>query len=166
MATKTLVSLEEYLHTSFDGTDAEFVSGEVVERSMPDLNHTDVQQRFADIFGVLRRAGKVHPGAELRMRLAPELVRIPDYCAFRQKPTERVPTTPPFLAVEILSRDDRESDLTHKLAEYRDWGVEHIWVVDPNKRRLSVFDAAGLRSVDRFELREFDLVLTPTDLFD
>jgi len=34
MSTKVLMDVDEYLHTSFDGPDCEYLDGEVVERSM------------------------------------------------------------------------------------------------------------------------------------
>ena len=37
----------------------------------------------------------------------------------------------PFLAVEILTRDDRVKDLQEKIGDYLAFGVPFIWVVDP-----------------------------------
>ncbi len=166
MATTTLISVEEYLRTSFEGTDAEYVHGEVVERSMPDLYHSRGQQNLAEIFGPLRRKHNFDAGPELRLRLAPDVVRIPDYCVFREKQSERVPPSPPMVAVEILSPGDRPGDLGAKLAEYEEWGIEHIWVAEPGSRRMGVFAQSAIRYVDKLELPEFGLTITEADLFD
>ena len=37
MSTKALMSVEEYLRTSFDGSDCEYLDGEIVERNMGEL---------------------------------------------------------------------------------------------------------------------------------
>ena len=49
------------------------------------------------------------------------------FCILRN--LELVPTIPPFVAIEILSPDDRMTDVRNKLAEYRAWGVTHVWLV-------------------------------------
>ena len=36
-----LMDVEEYLRTSFDGSDCEYLDGEVVERNMGELPHGD-----------------------------------------------------------------------------------------------------------------------------
>jgi Uma2 family endonuclease len=38
---------------------------------------------------------------------------------YPKEPQERVPAAPPFVAIEILSPDDRMADVRDKLAEYR-----------------------------------------------
>jgi hypothetical protein len=43
MSTKVLMSVDEYLRTSFDGPDCEYLDGEIVERSVPEVPHADVQ---------------------------------------------------------------------------------------------------------------------------
>jgi Uma2 family endonuclease len=37
-----------------------------------------------------------------------------------------VPDTPPLIVVEILSPDDRLTEVREKLEEYRAWGVPHV----------------------------------------
>jgi hypothetical protein len=36
MDAKTAITVEQYLHTSFDNPDREYRAGEIVERSLPD----------------------------------------------------------------------------------------------------------------------------------
>src|SRR4026208_305377 len=43
MSTRVLMNVEEYLRTSFEGSDCEYLDGEVVERNMGELPHADVQ---------------------------------------------------------------------------------------------------------------------------
>src|SRR5215475_8210910 len=43
MSTKVLMGVDEYLRTSFEGPDCEYLDGEVVERNMGEMAHADVQ---------------------------------------------------------------------------------------------------------------------------
>lgn len=43
------------------------------------------------------------------------------------------------LAVEIVSSNDRYSDIQAKVALYQSHGVRLIWILDPNHRRVSVY---------------------------
>ena len=68
-------------------------------------------------------------------------------------------------SIEILSKDDRHSDLMQKLEEYRAWGVPNIWVIDPATRRFSIYTELGLQNVSSFTLAGYPFVFTPADLF-
>ena len=100
------------------------------------------------------------------MRLTDDLFRIPDLAVFAGGgPTDQVPTTPPLLVAEIVSPDDRWNDLLQKLEEYRIWGVEHIWMVEPELKRIHVYDNGSLTQVSRLELPQFAFAVTAADLF-
>jgi Uma2 family endonuclease len=87
------------------------------------------------------------------MRLAPDLYRIPDIAVFAEsKPDEPIPSRPPLVVIEIISPDDRDSEMLEELAEYQDWGVANIWVVDPQRRTLTAYEDGALRNVPRLTL--------------
>lgn len=65
----------------------------------------------------------------------------------------------------MLSPSDAHSALIRKLDDYRAWGAEHIWVIDPELRRLSIYRAEGLIHVEALELPELQIALIPADLF-
>jgi Uma2 family endonuclease len=46
---------------------------------------------------------------------------------------------PPRLAVEVLSPDDRARNVTGKITDYLDNGVDLVWLIDPEDRQLTVF---------------------------
>jgi Uma2 family endonuclease len=94
------------------------------------------------------------------------LVRIPDVAVYSEAPAEQFPERPPLVIVEILSPDDRMSAILDKCEEYRRWGVRHVWVADPVRRRFQVFDGVDLRTVPQLELPEASLTITPTEIFD
>ena len=55
--------------------------------------------------------------------------------AIGAEPEEQVFRTPPFLAIEILSKDDRASELQEKLDDYRDFRIPFVWIIDPRTKR-------------------------------
>jgi Uma2 family endonuclease len=165
MATKAQITAEQYLHMTFEH-DAEYVRGEIVERSMPDNVHSLIQFLILMEIGRLVRTHPLFPRPELRLRLEPRVFRIPDISVFSGRPPhENVPSTPPLLVIGILSKDDRHHDLMVKLEEYRVWGVPNIWVVDPLAKRLSLYTASGLQNVSSLALPDYPFELTPSVLF-
>jgi Uma2 family endonuclease len=165
MASRLQVAPEEYLATSFDGTDREYVRGEIVERSMPDYVHGRMQAKLLIRFGQLEASHHLFGCSETRMLLGPGLYRIPDVAVFAvTEPEERVPSQPPLVAVEIVSPDDRYSEMLEKLKEYQQWGVANIWVVDPHRRTLAAYEDEVLRTVPKLALSGYPFELS-ADLF-
>jgi Uma2 family endonuclease len=166
MAAKALISVEEYLRTSFDGPDREYVDGEIVERNRGELQHSAIQARLIEIFYELRKRQPLFAMPELRHKVKPSVYRIPDVAVFAgEKPAESVPTKPPMIAIEIISPDDRINDVLKKLDEYRQWGVQHCWVVDPYLPKLFVYSDAGLMQVQAFELESHLVRIAAADIF-
>jgi Uma2 family endonuclease len=159
MATTTAgISLEQFLAMPHDGPEPDFVDGEVVERSMPDWVHSGIQAELCVIF---RRTASLVVRPELRVWPEVNKSYIIDVCAYpsgQQMP--RFPTTPPIVAVEILSKDDRYTEINAKLDAYFKWGVAHIWLIDPWFPQLSVYDSQGLRRVSALDVPEFAIHIT------
>lgn len=166
MGAKTAISVEEYLRTSYPGLDREYRDGEVLERALPDRLHAYTQGALAALLFALRAQHKVFVYPELRLRVRPETYLIPDISLFYpEKPDQLVPHTPPFIAIEILSPDDRMSEVTTKLGEYRAFGVPHVWLVDPHGKRMYTCDA-GLAEVAELAIPELGLAVKPADIFE
>jgi Uma2 family endonuclease len=100
------------------------------------------------------------------MKVREGLYLIPDVAVFwPSAPALLVPDSPPLIAIEILSPDDRLTAVREKLQEYRAWGVPHVWLVDPHSRRLYTCDA-GLTEVNSFSIPELNVMLGPVEIFD
>jgi Uma2 family endonuclease len=165
MATKARITPDEYLHMSFE-CETEYVHGEIVERAMPTNMYSLIQFLILMEIGRLVQSHALFPRPELRLRLAPDLHRIPDTSVFaEQKPKDEAPSDPPLPMVEILSKDDRHHGLMEKLEEHRLWGVGNIWVVDPLLKRSAIYSETGLRYVQSLTLADYPLQLTPSALF-
>jgi Uma2 family endonuclease len=101
----------------------------------------------------------------VRHRLKDTRYRIPDVAVFEHEPSGQVPSDPTLVAIEILSPDDRVGYIMPKLEEYRQWGVRHIWLADPENRNFFTCKDAGLHQVNEFSLPEYGIVLTLADIF-
>ncbi|HTS76124.1 MAG TPA: Uma2 family endonuclease [Bryobacteraceae bacterium] len=140
MSSKLLMDVDEYLHTSFDGADREYLDGEVVERNMGELEHGDVQGTLTQLLRELRRKLGIRVAPEVRIRIGPTRYRIPDISVWRDDNIgTRIPSVPPFLAIEILSSDDRMNRMLQKIKEYLAIGVAFVWVIDPEDKSALIF---------------------------
>ena len=135
MPTSTLVPLSEYLRTSYH-PDRDWVDGEVRERNMGEGPHSVLQAFFIMFLGARRAEWGVRVLPEQRVQVSSNRFRIPDVCLVAQNgPFEVVVKIPPIVCIEILSWDDRMSDIQEKVEDYFAMGVKAVWVVDPRRRR-------------------------------
>jgi Uma2 family endonuclease len=56
--------------------------------------------------------------------------------------------TPPLIVIEILSRRDETCEVLEKLEEYADFGVSHIWLADPRRKKGFRFREGRLEEVE------------------
>jgi Uma2 family endonuclease len=167
MSAKTALGLEEYLATAYEGPDPEYVDGELMERARPDTLHAGTQANLAGQFWVLKKRFGVRPKTEQRLLLAPDKVRIADLAVFwPNEPANRFPDSPPLVIVEILSPTDPMDQVQQRLSEFVEWGVRHVWLVDPRRRFLYLFERTGLRSVPKLTVPELEVEFGPADIFD
>ena len=150
-----MVSVDEYLRTSFSDGDREYVDGRLVERNLGEVEHADAQSSF---LAYLRAHYKAFWAAvEVRVQVKPTRFRVPDVCLVAgPRPEGRVITTPPFLVIEVLSPDDRAGDLEEKIDDYLAFGVKYVWVVNPRTRRGYIHTAEGSREAKDGVLRTKD----------
>jgi Uma2 family endonuclease len=92
--------------------------------------------------------------------------RMVDFAVFLgARPGSRFAAEPPFVALEVVSPDDLFSPLMRRLEDYRRWGVPHVWLVDPELKRLSEYSEAGLLHFPALRLPEFDFEISAQELF-
>jgi Uma2 family endonuclease len=143
MGTTTLVSVEEYLRTSFPDADREYIDGRIVERNVGEVDHSDVQTAIAHYLRTHYKK-RVWAGVEVRVQVKKTRFRIPDVTVMLDaKPVERIIRQPPLVAVEVLSPDDRAGDLEEKINDYLAFGIPYVWIINPETRRAYIHTAAG-----------------------
>ena len=153
-STATLVSVEEYLRTSFQDGDREYVDGRIVERHIGERDHS---RTLGEVLCALHDPTRALAFPSQRIRVSPTRVRVPDVCVYLgAEPDEEVFNTPPFLVAEILSPDDRASSVQEKIDDYLRFGVRFVWVIDPRLQRGWVHTAEGSREAKDGVLRTAD----------
>lgn len=135
MSARVQMDVEEYLRTSFDGSDCEYLDGDIVERNMGELPHGDVQVNLAVLLRQLRRQLGIRVVTEIRIQIHSRRYRVADIAVWRDDNIGTgIPTVPPFLVIEILSPEDRMVRMLPKIQEYLSIGVEWVWVIDPEEK--------------------------------
>ena len=141
MSTAVLVPLAEYLGQTYH-PDCDYVEGVREGRNVGEMNHGDAQSG-------LNVYARTHcPGfwsvVEVRVQVKADRFRIPDVTIVRgRKPSERIFTTPPEVAVEVLSPDDRLASIQARIDDYLAFGVPCVWVIDPESRRAWIHTKDG-----------------------
>jgi Uma2 family endonuclease len=153
MDATTLVSVEEYLRTSFPDADREYVDGRIVERNVGEVDHSDLQTAVAHYLRTHYKK-RVWAGVEVRVQVKKNRFRIPDVTVMvGSKPADRIIRKPPAVAVEVLSPDDRAGDLEEKINDYLAFGIPYVWVINPETRRAFIHTPKGSREAKDGTLR-------------
>lgn len=140
-----LVSVEEYLNTSYD-PDVEFVDGVLVERNVGDWLHSLVQSNV--LFALRRKYPHRKVVPELRSSITGTCYRLPDVCVLHAAPKTKSLLDSAFLVVEVLAECDVMSAVIEKLKEYAGKGVENIWLIDPRLRLLYTYRPPTLVEIE------------------
>jgi Uma2 family endonuclease len=164
---RSQIGVEEYLDLVFDDRpEPDYVDGEVIERALPTPVHSQIQGLLAIFFAPLLTRIRLILMSGLRVQIEPRLFRVVDFTVYLDsRPEGRYATTPAYVAIEIVSPDDRHSELTERLEDYRRWGVPHVWLVDPQLKRVYEYTEAGLLQFPALRLPEFDFEISAQELF-
>jgi Uma2 family endonuclease len=150
--TEELWTVREYLRTSWS-PDREFVDGQIEERNLGEKEHSIIQRYLTFLFMLHRAEWRAEVFPELRTQTRATRFRVPDVLVVRAgEKFERYVTAPPLIAIEILSPEDTLRAMQSKAAEYRMFGVEHIWIIDPEPRLAYRYAGAALEEVLTGEL--------------
>jgi Uma2 family endonuclease len=138
-----VVPLEIYLSTTYR-PDCDWLDGELKERNLGESPHAIVQGFLAYIFRASANAWNIRSLPEQRVQTSSRHYRIADLCLVRREtPFEPIVRTPPLLCVEILSRDDRMTEIQERVEDYFAMGVRAVWVIDPRRRRAYLAQSDG-----------------------
>jgi Uma2 family endonuclease len=147
-----LWTVREYLSTSWS-PDREYVDGRIEERNLGEKEHSIIQRYLTVLFAIRRAEWGVEVYPELRTQIASRNFRVPDVLVVRAGESfERYLKHPPLVAIEILSPEDTLRAMQEKAAQYRTFGIENIWIVDPEPRLVYTYTSAGLEEVQTGEL--------------
>jgi Uma2 family endonuclease len=155
---KPLITADFLLRTPDLGR-CELVCGELIEMTPAGYEHGSILVNISTpLWTYVSRAGLGRvSGAETGFQIAhdPDTVRAPDVAFVA---AGRLPSPlpkgffpgPPDLAVEVISPDDRDNEVQAKVQSWLDAGCRVVWLVDPRRQTVQVFQ-------DRSEVRVFRL---------
>jgi Uma2 family endonuclease len=168
MASKTLLTLEQFERLPDDGMSHELDEGELLSMPPALTLHGIV---LTEIVFLLRRfSGRQKLGLVITgvgFRLAPDTVRAPDVSFIRAERVRALDLEQRFegapdLAVEVISPSESAADIAHKVRQYLRAGVEIVWVVYPRDCSVHVFEPSGSARI----LEAGDLLEAPAILPD
>jgi hypothetical protein len=146
-----MVPVSEYLGRTYD-PDCDYLEGVLRERNVGEISHSDAQTALT-VYARNKIRG-FWSGVEARVQLNQQRYRVPDVTIVRgAKPVGRILTTPPEVAVEVLSPDDRASDIQDKIDDYLAFGVACVWVIRTDTRRAWIHTTDGSREAKDGMLR-------------
>lgn len=146
---KTMTAVDLY-NMPDHGGHHELVKGELIPMSPASTLHGDIAMRLGSHmwnYATENNLGKVF-AAETGFILAqnPDTVRAPDvaFVAKERIPEEGVPETgfwaiAPDLVAEVVSPNDRQSEVQDKVTDYLASGVRLVWIVDPQTKTVMVY---------------------------
>ena len=109
------------------------------------------------------------PIMEQRVQVAETRFRIPDVTVLRADQTcEPIITKPPLILIEVLSKDDSLRSMRERVDDYLNFGVMHVWILDPASKRVYVCSQTGFQEPEQGTLvvPSTPIRLVLSELFD
>lgn len=150
-STTTLVTADEFSAMHHERP-SELIRGEVVEMTSPGSRHGKICSNVSYLLEVWSRRQSmpwvvISNDAGVQTSGFPESVRGPDVYAIRH---DRLPDgvlpdghmiVAPELCVEVMSPSDRWPEILSKVSEFLRAGVLEVWVIDPARRRVHLYQS-------------------------
>ena len=130
-----------------DDVRAELIDGEIYDMSAPQVAHQVLLgSLFNRLSEFIKRKGRqclplVAP-VDVQLDMDDKTMVQPDILVLcnRDKLKKRVIYGAPDMIIEILSKSSWKKDTFFKLGKYLDAGVREYWVVDPDRKKVVVYD--------------------------
>ncbi len=156
MQNATLVPVSEYLSTSYH-PDREYVDGLVLERNLGEIDHSRPQFLLIRYLGNREDEWGIWVVPEQRVQVKLTRFRVPDVTVMiGGRPDGQIITQPPFICIEVLSKDDTLKQVRQKVDDYLAFGVRYVWVLEPWTKRAYIYSRDGMQEVTDGYLRTAD----------
>jgi Uma2 family endonuclease len=143
MPSTTLVPVSEYLANRYR-PDREYIDGELLERNVGEWDHSRLQTLLLKLLLPYEDSAGLLTAPEQRVQVKPSRFRVPDLCVVNGDPGEQVLTRPPLICIEVLSPDDSMSSMQERIEDYLAFGVPHVWILDPRRKKAYWADGNGV----------------------
>ena len=145
--TKATITLDEFLSSPLANENYEFFDGELTQKMSPKRSHSRVQGRLLLLLDDWSK-NKGEVGIEWAVRLkrgGKDWCPLPDllYVSFEKLGNivledDACPIAPD-LVVEVISPGQSFSDLSEKAEAYLKAGVDRVWLIDTQVKKITVF---------------------------
>jgi Uma2 family endonuclease len=116
------------------------------DRNLGELEHSLSHSAVAAWFWTRQKEWSILPLVEQRVQVAPTRFRVPDVTVLRtDQRREPIITSPPLILIEVLSKDDSLRSMRERVDDYLNFGVMHVWILDPATRRAYVCNRTGFQ---------------------
>lgn len=148
----SLLSAEEFFKIPDAEGKQELIEGVVVEMAPPGDENGEAPLFLAVFLGPYLKQtglGSIRTETGFILRRNPDVVRSPDFAFVSRDALKREPKhnkfreTPPELAVEILSPEERPGEVRGKVLDYLQAGSQEVWVCDPKTHTVVVYLQGG-----------------------
>jgi Uma2 family endonuclease len=166
MPVRTLMTAEQFdALPEEEGRKWELLDGELIEVSSATPKHNRILARLVTLlnaFAEARRLGAVLPETDLAVRANTRL--RPDLGFFSAETwstvdLDRVPVVQiPDMAIEIVSPSETSTAINRKIDAYLKWGVQEVWLIEPEIRTLFVHTLAGAQRLTEGAYLMSDLI--------
>ncbi len=100
------------------------------------------------------------------MQISSSRFRIPDVCLVSlDQPVEQILTKPPLACIEILSPEDTLPRMQERVADYRQFDVQNVWILDPTTQSGYECGPSEWRTATEFEIPNTPIRPVLADVF-
>jgi Uma2 family endonuclease len=146
------MTYEEFLDWLDEDTRAEWVDGQVILMSPASYAHQTIVTFLLKVlseFAATHDRGEVIPGPfQMKLPVRPS-GREPDVLFVSKERSGLIRETyldgAADLVIEVISPESRGRDTLDKRDEYEQSGVREYWLVDPERRQVTIFQRKGRR---------------------
>ncbi len=150
-ASEVPIPLEVYLDSMYR-PDLDYLDGRLLERNVGEKPHARLQKHFILAFSKQETEWQLEILPEQRVQVGPSRYRVADLCVTRLEQTadQLIVREPPLLCIEILSREDRMSEMQERVEDYLGMGVKTVWLIDPWRRKaFAVGPSGGIQPISQ-----------------
>lgn len=168
-STQPLMTAEEVERLDLPGKQFELVRGRLVIREPPGSVHGLITWNLGYFLGDFvrkHRLGVVFAqDTGFKIATNPDTIRAPDVAFLSSERRSAIPgrgyaELAPDLLAEILSPDDRPSEVLAKVSDWLEAGTRLVWVIDPIRAQARIYRSDGsLTLLDANGLLEGEEVL-------
>jgi Uma2 family endonuclease len=137
-----------------------------LERNLGEYDHARLQGEVFAYFHARQKEWGLRAVPEQRVQVSPTRFRVPDVCVVKGEPSEQIFRTPPFICIEILSKDDRLSEMQQRVEDYLKFGVPYVWILNPENRKAYRCTFDGMQEVAELRTTNPEIVVPLRDLFE